>query len=753
MPTESSGGFVPCSFTNLFKPWQMEFMKMTKRSLYQSFGYWVREPSIQNPELAVEGVRELARQGYDLVRVFLRGSNFTFRSPEYVAVVARMTGEAHRLGMKIVLDCEPHRPIAGRDMGQEFPGGMGQRLVRVSTKVVDGRFSIRVKGNDRYNSTPRVEAAFLRANGSITKLPELAINNNFELEFYDSGFAERFVDYTPGRGPIINRHYADLHGRLTGVPDGELIVYVSIEDNTLIDFWSDATRLYYASLVECYKEVPLDGFGWDEPAAELNWECYRWGEASAQAFLRINGYDLREKMWLLDEPGLSPEGVKVRLDYYRTLNEGLFQAQKHVCDLAKAKSGPGAILGTHHTWVGEGGIHDYRTGAVDYFRLNENMDAGYTDGVWWFDGCIDYVYALGSSLGRMTPSGAAEVNTWHWKPTIGATEHAARLMALMRINWFNIWFGDSSDTSKYPEHYTYGVCTEAMRALKGFLAELEPCRPVVDVAVWHGWEGVMAVNTPEWTWGLKNFQIFGSEALARRNIAFDFVDSELLKDARVENGRLVTRLESYRVLVMPYAMALPEKVWEVCKAFAVGGGRVIFIGPPPNLTVEGRDIVAEFAACVGIRPLSFSSFRDWVSSRCQLSMEGPHRWDVNVPVDVTDGVLMPNRELEPSRSHNQAGTFYYMTELVPRGELADLLSTMIEPAVTCHSDSIAWRLYRQADGTQKLMLIATKFRRMQGIVRFAGKEIEIQDGLQALVTAHPDGKVTLSGEGVVHTVK
>ncbi|MEI6424964.1 MAG: hypothetical protein WCP55_22320, partial [Lentisphaerota bacterium] len=100
-------------------------MSKTKRSLYQSFGYWVKEPSIQNPQLAVDGIRELAKQGYDLVRVMLRGTNFTFRSPEYVAVIARMTGEAHRLGMKIVLDCEPHTQVAGREMGREFPGGMG----------------------------------------------------------------------------------------------------------------------------------------------------------------------------------------------------------------------------------------------------------------------------------------------------------------------------------------------------------------------------------------------------------------------------------------------------------------------------------------------------------------------------------------------------------------------------------------------------------------------------------------------------
>ena len=721
---------------------------MNKRSLYQSFGYGVKEPSIQNPQLAMEGLRELAKQGYDLVRVFLRGSNFEWRSPEYVSLIAKMTDEAHRLGMKIVIDCEPHTQIAGREMGKDFPGGMGRRMVRASTQLVSGRFEATFPSRHGSQPNPRLEAAFVRQGDKVVKLSTLEFGINFEMEFYDAGFSERYVEYTPGRAPFLAKHYFHLHGRLPSHADGELIVYVSFADEVLIDFWSEATRDFYSSVVECYKDIPLDGIAWDEPAAELGWECYRWGDALAAAFARINGYDLRDKMWLLDEQQITPDAVKVKLDYYRTLNEGVFQAQKHVCDMARAKCGAGAILGTHHTWVGEGGIGDFRAGAVDYFRLNENMDAGYTDCVWWFDGCVDYVYALGSSLGRLAPSGCTEINTWHWKPTIAATEHAARLMALMRINWFNIWFGDMSDTSKYPEHYSYDVCTDAMRKLKGFLTELEPCRPVVDVAIWHGWEGVMAANSQEWTWGMKNFQLFGSETLARRSIAFDFVDSELLNDARIENGRLVTRLESYRVLVMPYAITMPEKVWEICKAFAAAGGKVIFLGAPPAMTVEGRDISAEFAACVGIETLTFETFQKSVFSRCKLSIDGPHRWDVNVPLDVTDGVLIPNPEHEPSGARNQAGTIFYITELVPRGELADLLETVIQPAVTCHSGSIEWRLYRQADGTQKLMLIAKKFRRMSGIVRFAGHELEITDGMQAIVTAKPDGSLAVVGDGL-----
>lgn len=725
----------------------------TNRALYQSFGYWVKEPSIRNPQLAVDGVRELAKQRYDLVRVMLRDTNFTFRSPEYVAVIARMTEEAHRLGLKIALDCEPHTQVAGWDMGKEFPGGMGRRVHRAAGQLVDGRFVLHVKPPNGQLPMPRVEGAFVRKGSTVTKLPSLQCGVNYEQEFYDTGFAERYVEYTPGRAPIAPQHYFNFHGRLADHANGELIVYFSFEDNVLIDFWSDATRSYYASLVECYRDVPLDGFGWDEPAAEVGWDCYRWGDATAGAFIRLNGYDLRDRMYQLDEMQLTPEAVKVKLDYYRTLNEGVFQAQKHLCDLARAKCGAQAILGTHHTWVGEGGIADFRAGAVDYFRLNENMDAGYTDGVWWFDGCIDYIYALASSLGRMTPSGATEVNTWHWKPTIAAVEHAVRLMGLMRINWFNIWAGDASDTAKYPEHYTYDACNAAMLRLRKTLGHLEHCRPVVDVAIWHGWEGVMAMNTQEWAFGLKNSQLYGSEALARRCIAFDFVDSELLADARIDGEELVTRLERYKVLVMPYAIALPEKVWSVCKAFANAGGKVLFVGPPPVCTVEGRDVTAEFAALAGIRPMSFEQFSQSVGIRCTLRADGPHRWDVSVPVDMAGGRPLVNIEGEIRGACNQAGTFWYMTDLVPRGDLADLLEKLAPPAVACHSGSIEWRLYRQADGIRKLVLIATKHRRMRGIIRFAGTEIEIEDGLQAIITANKEGEIAIEGQDVKYQVR
>jgi len=206
-----------------------DLRQVHSRCLYQSFGYWVKEPSIQNPQLAVEGVRELARQGYELVRVMLRGTNFTFRSPEYVAVIAWMTEEAHRLGLKIVLDCEPHSQIAGREMGRKFPGGMGRRLYQAAGPLVAGRFKLRIKAPHGAPPLPRLEAAFVRQGGMLTKLAALPFDVDFEQEFCDTGFAERYVDYTPSRAPVTPQHFFHVRGRLPENQEGELAAVVPVE--------------------------------------------------------------------------------------------------------------------------------------------------------------------------------------------------------------------------------------------------------------------------------------------------------------------------------------------------------------------------------------------------------------------------------------------------------------------------------------------------------------------------------------------
>ncbi len=708
------------------------------RALQAEFGYWVKEPTIMDPARADKTIIEMAQKGYDVARIFLRSSNFGFHSPEYVKAVAHIVDIAHKHGLKAVMDCEPHSQIAGRDMGIMFPDKMAQRIVALKSRVTNGHFQARCQPPSLccpHAPRPASVGAWLKCDGKIGKIPEFDCHVQFEQEFYGTGFAERYVEYSPSRAPVEAAHWYHFSGRLESNINGEIIMFYAFEDYSFIDLWSEACRQYYSMVVEAHKETPLDGFSWDEPGAQGNWNSYKWGRASSKAFEKMHGYKLEDKIYLLEEFDLTAEAVKVKQDYYYTMNEGLFAAQKHIVELARAKAGTDAIGGTHHTWVGEGGIGDFRAAAVDYFRLNENMDAGYTDTVWWFDGSVDYIYALGSSLGRLTPSGAHFCNNWHWKPTIAATEFAVRQMAMMRVNWFNIWYGDTGDTSLYPEHHADAICHELMPELGKCLEALIDFRPEVKIAIWHGWEGVMAVNSPVWTFGMKNFHLFGSETLTNWNIPFDFVDSRLIADGRIENGCLATKLEIYKVLIMPYAMSLPQKVWDKCKEFALAGGKVIFIGPPPVITCEGKNIVEEFAACAGIKAIDFTAFAAIVNNKCSLPINGPHRWDVNVPLDATDGKIIYNFEEEPHACAGTNDNFIYWTGLVPREELADYLTNLNLSAVKCYAGDALFREYYNATGQRKIVVIARKYRKsMNAILEVDNQQVKVSNCRLAILT-------------------
>lgn len=726
------------------------------RKYFQVMGYWLNESAILNPDQAIAAVTDLADEGYDLIRVFLRNTNFTHRSPEVVKIIGDMTRHAHKRGLKLAMDCEPHyfsSPIVG-DMGREYPDATGQRLVRGQGYIVNGNFKIYAphpKVNAVLPSFAGVEAAFVKDDENVIRLDNFVYNHRHILRPYDDGLTREAVEYTTGL-PFQNiPKYYIISGQLPEKYSGELILYVAFDDIGLPDFWADGFRHYYESLLEYYRNIPLDGVGWDEPAVNGNWNAYCYGRSFAAAFKRINNYDLRDRLYLLDEPYVSAEASKVRLDYYRTLNEGLFQAQRNMITKARELFGEDIITGTHHTWTGEGGIEDYRAGAVDYFRLNQNMDAGYTDNCMWDDGSVCYTCVLAGSLGRLTPSGAAECNTWHWDPTNSVIDYYSRFMTLLRMNWFNIWYGVDSEDRTYPSNYTWAKCNESMRRNREYLKALGDVRPVVDVAIWHGWEGIMALNRADYTAASKAFQLNTSETLVHRNIAFDFIDSELLAKTVIKEDRLCTNLESYSILIMPYACVLPKAIWETCKKFAHIGGTVIFIGPPLAQTIEGDDLTDEFSRMLGIKEFSLGKYITWVDSICTLPRSRPATLDISFPLEPDGGEAIISTEGNTHGIISPNGGLMYMSDLDPRGRLADIVETRTNSSVECFSDTILWRLYSAGDA-MKLVLISKKDRQMRGIIRIGNNELEVKNGKIALVHIFEGKPEIVLTDGIIETI-
>jgi hypothetical protein len=714
-------------------------------------GMWLNEALLLKPDLIEAGVRDLGRLGYGIVRPIMRNTNLNHFSPEMIEGISRMVKAAHEVGMRVVLDCEPHAEPLVHNMGTRFPEALGCHLIRSKTQLVNGYFTFHVPSPDVMGKKSEflgVEAAFLRVNGEVRKLDSLRYDLSYEGEIFDVGFTTRDHYHSQGRA-AARRMHSHLKGRLADTNEGELIIYVRYFDARLLDFWAEGTWKYFDLLLEAYRGIPLDGVGWDEPAVGGDWTNYLYGDGFAAAFERLNGYKLTDKLYLLDEPGMSPESAGVRLNYYHTLNEGVYEAQRRLIAKGVELFGPDLLTGTHHTWQGEGGINDYRAGAIDYFRLNDNMDAGYTDCCWWDPFSVSYAYTLASSLGRLTPTGEAEVNTWHWKPSNSFVEYNARLMTLMDITWFNLSYGETADTCRYPAHYTWDTTVRETQRHAAAQRYLGQAKPVIDIAILHGWESVTAINRADIACGHKAFCLNMSEILIDRCVAFDWVDTRLLSQGTVEGEKFTCALGSYSVVIIPYGTVLPRQAWNNLVAFARAGGRLIFTGPPPDLDTEGNSLREEFAELLGMAPLPLKEYLKGIDAVCTLPIHRPEKLDVTYPLVGDADRIMTSIENEPHGICSEQGNVVYLTDLDPRVRLYQVIDSFISFPVTCYSSTMLWRLYRD-DEREIVALISRKNRTLRGVVRFAGKSFEFTDGLVAFLEKKGD-ELNVLGENIACT--
>jgi len=719
-----------------------------KRQKEQSLGVWLNETLIPYPDKMDRAVHDIARSGFGIIRLFLRNTNYTHRSPQVIKAVARMVKAGHAERLQVAIDCEPHNLVI-HDMGNMFADAIGIRLVRAEARVVDGRFVIHVPPPSTEGSQPDflgVESAFFFQDGKpMKKIKTLSYDLNLEDARYNNGFTRRWDCHAEGRPYGHCVRDCCLMGQLEAGTNGRLVVYARFLDTRLSDFWSPSFWRYYDMVLDCYRDIPLDGIGWDEPGVSGNWQTYRYGKSFAEAFIKRNGYSLADKLYLLDEGGFSSETAKVRMDYYETLNEGLFEAQRRMVAKTRKLFGKDALLGTHHTWV-EGGTADYRAGAVDYFRLTDNMDAGYTDTMCWDAKSLCYANTLGSSLGRLTPSGEAEVNALETKPSNSQVRYNARFMTLMNITWFNGWYGEASDGCLYPYHHAWATTaheTKRHAANQKFIGE---AKPVIDIAMLSGWETVAAINRADIAAAHKTYIFNAAYLCVERSVAFDWVDTRLIAQSKIVSNKLVNKLGKYAILVLPYAAVLPREAWDKVVEFTRANGTVIFVGPPPDLDVKGKSLSGEFGKLLEMQPLTLNRYLAAIEAVCTLPQGRSNYLDVCYPLKEVKGRMLVSGENELHGIKNAAGNIIYLTDLDPRERLLDLLESKWKPSVECHSDTILWRLYKERD-REVLVLIARKDRVLRGLVRFSGQEFKLNGGTVALIESW-NGKIHVRGDSV-----
>lgn len=92
-----------------------------------------------------------------------------------------------------------------------------------------------------------------------------------------------------------------------------------------------------------------------------------------------------------------------------------------------------------------------------------------------------------------------------------------------------------------------------------------------------------------------------SWALVKRQVDFDYIDENELKNATLNNGKLDVLNRRYECLVLPCAYVLQEACFEKIVAFCENGGTVIAVDRLPEFTRENGERAAEYMQLLALR--------------------------------------------------------------------------------------------------------------------------------------------------------
>lgn len=671
----------------------------------QSMGLNINEPLVRDRDRLLSHVRAIAEGGYGILRLFFRRSSLRYSSPEVIDAAVAVSREAHRLGMKVAMDFEPHE-IFCRELVARHPEARMIKLVRCVGRVDGGRYHLRIPIDGvaccAEPVADGVEAAFL--DGSPCDLSGARFSA--VCDFYGHGAGVDGLTYTEGAAMRGGRQLWTLSGSLPGAPSGEIVAWYRLSDCGAVDFASPAIREFSTWLLGLYADAgaDLDGAGWDEPAMYGDWASLRWGEGLEAEWRESHGGApfAASLTHFGNDDAASPETIRVRLEYHRVLDVALARAQAHFVSEAARLFGRPMIAGTHHTWQGEGGGNDYRAGASDYFLLGEGMDAGYTDCSWWDPRSVRYSYLLALALARLSPTGEAVANTWHFKPSARDTRDNARLMSLLRITWFNIWVGEDTDTCLFPGHRTWPVQTSEARRHRDFMRATAGAAPLDEIAILHDWHAPCAAGGASFANRHKSLLMNLATEAVERSLPVAFVDAPHISDARIAAATpgsapdAAPRLDcgkagDFGVVVVPSAAILPRAAWDKLVAFGRTGGKVVFCGAAPTWDETGADLSLPFAELLGLRsPVPFARHESWLHSNYAPVPEGRAlAYDAVFPIEQGGaGRIEDDAEGRPAIAVSPCGAFRWYSGAVPALDVADELCRLWSPPVRVVGDCL-----------------------------------------------------------------
>ncbi len=701
----------------------------------------------------------MAEDGYSTAIIFWRYFSQTlYQGGSAVRnCIAALCEMIHQHGMKCMLDTDPC--FWGPAFGERFPEAQ-QWLYKCEHVTVhaDGRF--------RFTS----------------KRPTFMTvwNNNAHVVFRALELYTRTADgdYRHLRKDEFECAHQNFHdgyeicGKLKDTKCRQLVCFVASSTSALPDLTAPEYLKAQEEMLDDLASIPLDGFGWDEPAkGSGSLAFFKAGRSFLDFFRAHFNYDLLDVLPYLSEEDDSPKAVRVRLDYFEALTRMNYEAQRKHNDYAEKLAGHKLLFGTHQTWSGL--PCDLAGGVTDYFRLGNVLTAAWTDGSWECDmRSISLHIMLADSIRNGLKLDDAYYNDWGFTlPIIEDMHFATRFKMLYHINWFNIFFSESSEGicnwKLEPAHSAHVKDLQALDQFNDFLAGM---RTSPRVAVLYDCASLAAA--PKWLVRHQYTSLGNTcQTLIDGNITANLITGDELAAGKVIDGKLCCGARKFEAVVLPNCYTLTAEAYTALKEITTSGVAVVVYGVPPMYTTDGACIQADFAAQVGIEKLTLAELSAGYAENEPLPVPDEwelERYDARCPVTLNGAIASYNAEGQVVCVQSPDSALHYMPLADPREDLLALLRTLLpEEETRVFAENAYYTTYASADGCDHVVVFAAhgriadtslfscrisyhdrlarrKRHSFKAMMKTAGgEEITITNGTWCALRFH-DGKLTAS---------
>ena len=495
------------------------------RPLPVSMMVWtINDPVIEDISLLESQFDDLRHAGFDGAAAYVRCSRYTWSDGPARKALAHISDLCRRTGFQFWTGPDPRfisRPLMQHGGGAEILlFGDSTRAGRIpnSAAVAGGRFSVRCLLSPRHGHMLNEVALEYAPLGVIRCYAFRDVAHPF-------GTGD-ILDITPGCRTFYNARdrYIEAFG-MFAPPDGDpwRVIAFFHAASSHADYSDRAQMREYARRLEELKRagVRTGSLMWDEAGYTCTYGSLPFTPGIRRAFRRSSGFDLERQIWKMAFEAADRSHLPVRVQYYRTVQKSVNDAQRFTNRAMRRLWGPGTIASVHDTWHFESAdMCDMNHGSMDLWAASHVKSGGFVDlgGINALRDPRSPYYAnlaamsvIAASLGRHSRGGFAFNNLWTtgddggegWQREV--MDHCVNVMALFGLRWLAHAYGPvgtigeentflgSPPLPGYPEHSTWGGFPEWNDRLRAHIAATGGALPSVNVLLLFPIESLYAL--------------------------------------------------------------------------------------------------------------------------------------------------------------------------------------------------------------------------------------------------------------------